>query len=334
MGDKEVSIRKCAWPRQFRQFARFPADCPLAFPCGRIFASAAARDLNEAARDGGARGDGFRGDVHHRDFPGFLGSELVGPSYLSIARRGAEARQPIRRLPNPVCSSCTTRKQFVSTRATTSPDPCQSTLRTTALCPASIQSAPGKNAPSPVSHAGARPSFARSNGSGRAAVPLKISSAGKTKSSNVTIVETGFPGNPKTGLPPHFPNTAGLPGRIVYAIKIIFLRRARLERLRRDHTFPRRRRRKARARLISILLRCAASTRRLRRAHSRAKRLPLPPILLAPRAKNYFRCESARGREFPSALITSSPVERIPIRGRAQTSGRTHPTCAARESST
>jgi len=44
---------------------------------------------------------------------------------------------------------------------------------------------------------------------------------GRHNNSNVTIVETGFPGKPNTGLPWHIPNTAGFPGRIATASKKI-----------------------------------------------------------------------------------------------------------------
>jgi len=48
----------------------------------------------------------------------------------------------------------------------------------------------------------------------RASAPLNKINRGRTNNSNVTIVETGFPGKPNTGLPWHIPNTAGFPGRI------------------------------------------------------------------------------------------------------------------------
>ncbi len=60
-------------------------------------------------------------------------------------------------------------------------------------------------------------SRARKIGSGRGAAPPSRSIAGTTNSSNVTIVETGLPGKPNTGLPPHTPKTAGLPGRMATA---------------------------------------------------------------------------------------------------------------------
>src|SRR2546426_2985151 len=44
--------------------------------------------------------------------------------------------------------------------------------------------------------------------------PAIFRSAGRTKSSKVTIADTGLPGSPKTGRSSSEPNVIGLPGRI------------------------------------------------------------------------------------------------------------------------
>src|SRR5262249_2597037 len=55
---------------------------------------------------------------------------------------------------------------------------------------------------------------AGSRGGSIVAAPAIRRSAGRRKSSKVTIAETGLPGSPKTGRSPRVPNVIGLPGRI------------------------------------------------------------------------------------------------------------------------
>ena len=68
----------------------------------------------------------------------------------------------------------------------------------------------------------ATPRWACTSGNGRASAPFSKSMAAVTNSSNVTIVDTGFPGNPKKNVSRQRPKTAGLPGRIATASKIKF----------------------------------------------------------------------------------------------------------------
>ena len=81
------------------------------------------------------------------------------------------------------------------------------------------QRAQEENARAAVSRSPDAPASPSTPGNGCGVCPLSNSIAGITNSSNVTIVETGFPGNPNTGLPWHKPKTAGLPGRIATASK-------------------------------------------------------------------------------------------------------------------
>src|SRR5271165_229883 len=128
-------------------------------------------------------------------------------------------------------SGATTRKQLALAIAAISPDPCQRSAFTT---PTSIFPATSLSAlPAPSGHstrAGKKcviPDFsfkssasvACTNGKARAAAPVSKSIAGITKSSNVTIVDKGFPGSPNTGFPWQIANTAGFPGRIATASK-------------------------------------------------------------------------------------------------------------------
>src|SRR5579863_4979822 len=146
-------------------------------------------------------------------------------------------------------SGGTTKRQFARDMATTSPEPCQGMGETIG--------GPGEDEVLGVREPGSRcwdggvdevakaaaglphsimagrkwvrPGFSESrelrmasmNGSGRGSVPERMSIAGRTKSSKVTIVETGLPGRPKTGLPLQSAKTTGLPGRMATASKIV-----------------------------------------------------------------------------------------------------------------
>ena len=61
------------------------------------------------------------------------------------------------------------------------------------------------------------------NGRGRGRAPLRMSMAGATNSSKVTMVEMGLPGRPKIGFAPVgelvMAKTAGFPGRMATASK-------------------------------------------------------------------------------------------------------------------
>ena len=49
--------------------------------------------------------------------------------------------------------------------------------------------------------------------------PCSRSRQGRTNNSNVTWVETGFPGRPNTSVRPQRPNTSGAPGLIATCVK-------------------------------------------------------------------------------------------------------------------
>src|SRR5487761_1645778 len=97
-----------------------------------------------------------------------------------------------------VRSGCCTRKQFAAARLTRSPEPCDETQSTTES-PSILRTRAGINT-------------VRRCLPGRA--PASTPSAGRTKSSNVTKVETGLPGRPKKNFSCARPKTTGLPGRM------------------------------------------------------------------------------------------------------------------------
>src|SRR5258706_1809207 len=115
-------------------------------------------------------------------------------------------------------SAATTKKQFARAKAAMSPEPCQGRAFTSGVAPRHSTLAGRKCVRPGFSFRGA-PRCASTSGRSRAVAPLSKSIAGTAKSSNVTMVETGLPGSPKTNVFPHFPNTAGFPGRMATASK-------------------------------------------------------------------------------------------------------------------
>src|ERR1700756_2996330 len=187
---------------------------------------------------GGARGHLLGGDVDHLHF---AAGAVVGEfrHRLSLLRKstkinteftesteGTEKRDHImsfrRRIgmvsPALTCprSAATTRKQFACANAAMSTEPCHGRAFTSGVTPRHSTRA-GRKWARPGFSFSATPSLASTNGKSRAAAPLSRSIAGTTNSSNVTIVDTGLPGRPKTKAFPHCPKTAGFPGRMATA---------------------------------------------------------------------------------------------------------------------
>src|ERR1700726_3218132 len=189
---------------------------------------------------GGARGYLLRGDVHHLHFAAF---SVVGEFWhrlIYLAKRkqsnaeftesteAAEKRIQITSFRSSIGtgsptstrlrSAATTRKQFARAKAAMSPEPCQGSAFTSGIAPRHSTRA-GRKCVRPCFSFSAAPRCASTSGRSRAGAPLSKSIAGTVNNSNVTMVDTGLPGRPKTNVFPHFPNTAGLPGRIATASK-------------------------------------------------------------------------------------------------------------------
>src|SRR6266852_3475808 len=189
---------------------------------------------------GGARGHLLAGDVDHLHLPAFAivrelwhGPTLPGKTTrinteIAESTEVAEKRSQITSFrsrigtvsPTFTCprSAATTRKQFARANAATSPEPCQSRAFTSGVVPRHSTRA-GRKWVRPGFSFSAAPRRASTSGKSPACAPLRRSIAGTTNNSNVTMVETGLPGSPKTKVSPHFPNTAGFPGRIATASK-------------------------------------------------------------------------------------------------------------------
>src|SRR6266446_5581013 len=192
---------------------------------------------HEGVGFGGAGGHPLGGGVDHLHFPAFAivralwhGPTLPGKtarintestevtekrSQITSFRSRIGTVSPALTCPR---SAGTTRKQFACANAATSPDPCQGKAFTSAVAPRHSTRA-GRKWVSPGFSFSAAPRRASTRGKSRAGAPLSRSIAGTTNNSNVTMVETGLPGSPKTKVSPHFPNTAGFPGRIATASK-------------------------------------------------------------------------------------------------------------------
>src|SRR5450432_2815690 len=108
-----------------------------------------------------------------------------------------------------------------------SPEPCQRTSSTSALSNSPLSEA-GRNRVNPVFVVIAAFSLAYVKINLRAVIPARDSIIGRANSSNVTIVDVGFPGRPRKYVPPSpggaasragapalhvtLPNTIGFPG--------------------------------------------------------------------------------------------------------------------------
>ena len=172
-------------------------------------------------RLGGACGDGFLRDVNHFHAARFDRNAISFAMAHSVPFRtypGAAARSSIRPLQISALFRRNHKKTIAFTSAATSPEPCQDNSSTIG--------SPAPNVPARAGNASAcafcstgLASLAFNNGNGLGSKPPQTSIAGTASNSKVTIVETGFPGRPKTNFPPHLPNTAGFPGRIAMASK-------------------------------------------------------------------------------------------------------------------
>src|SRR5487761_132704 len=112
-----------------------------------------------------------------------------------------------------VRSGCCTRKQFAAARLTRSPEPCDETQSTTES-PSILRTRAGINTVRLCLPGRALARRARRNTGSSNDAPASTPSAGRTKSSNVTKVETGLPGRPKKNFSCARPKTTGLPGRM------------------------------------------------------------------------------------------------------------------------
>src|SRR5229473_2769212 len=189
---------------------------------------------------GGERGDLLGGDVHHFYFAAlsvvreFRHGSSLPQQNGRISTEGTEFAWRVRRRAHTISlrskmgtvsptsmrdrPAATTRKQLACASAMMSPEPCQRSALTCGVVPLHSTRA-GRKCARPGFSCSASPSRASTSGKSRAGAPLSKSSAGVTNSSNVTIVDTGLPGSPNTSVSPHFPKTAGLPGRMETASK-------------------------------------------------------------------------------------------------------------------
>src|SRR6185295_18632706 len=156
-------------------------------------------DLHECLGSCRATGLGLRGYIHHA-CPAFF--VVMGEFFhLRRTRIMSPAAQDSR-------SGSVTRKAFARDKAPRSPDPCHGSGATV---DPSAESCAGRNRVRPVLWRRSFDSLACNNRKGASLAPPNSSTAARANTSNVTMVDAGFPGSPKKNVSRTFPNTSGCP---------------------------------------------------------------------------------------------------------------------------
>src|SRR5262245_4230050 len=110
-----------------------------------------------------------------------------------------------------------TKRQFARDMAIVSPEPCQRSGGTWGGLP--CLKVAGRKWVRPGFSFMRSVSMASKKASEEGNVPERISMAGRTKRSKVTMVETGLPGRPNTDFSLQIAKTTGFPGRMATASK-------------------------------------------------------------------------------------------------------------------